>query len=67
MFLKMMYVRWSFTLHQLIPMDDYDFNKSTARFCLLDDDEILAGGIIDFQNYPDQRELRTNLLKHNTC
>ena len=22
---------------QLIPMDDYSFNKSTARFCLLDE------------------------------
>ena len=34
---------------QLIPMDDYNFNKSTARFCILDDEEILAGGIIDLK------------------
>ena len=37
-------------------MDDYSFNKSTSRFCLLDNEEIVAGGIIDLRNYPDQRE-----------
>ncbi len=41
---------------QFIPMDDYSFNKSTARFCLLDSEEIVAGGIINLKNYPDQRE-----------
>ena len=32
--------------------------KSTARFCLLDENEIIAGGIIDLKNYPDQREVK---------
>ena len=54
---------------QLIPMDDYSFNKSTARFCLLDEDEIVAGGIIDLKNYPDQREKReiskSNIVPEN--
>ncbi len=45
---------------QLIPMDDYSVNKSTGRFCLLDEEEILAGGIIDLKNYPDQREDKLN-------
>ena len=43
---------------QLIPMDDYSFNKTTARFCLLDNEEIVAGGIVDLKNYPDQREAK---------
>ncbi len=46
---------------ELIPMDDYTFNKSTSRFCLLDEKEIVAGGIVDIRNYPDQREYRDNL------
>ena len=45
----------------LIPMDDYFFFKITARFCLLDDMQIVAGGIIDLKNYPDQREKIFNL------
>ena len=49
---------------QLIPMDDYSFNKSTARFCLLDNEEIVAGGIVDLRNYPDQREVK-ELSKRN--
>ncbi len=49
---------------QLIPMDDYTFNKSTARFCLLDDHEVVAGGIIDLKNYPDQRE-KNQIFKNN--
>ncbi len=49
---------------QLIPMDDYAFNKSTARFCLLDDKEIVAGGIIDSKNYPDQREKEDKIKKN---
>ncbi len=51
---------------QLIPVDDYTFNKSTARFCLLDDEEILAGGIIDLKNYPDQREDKEASLQNVT-
>ncbi len=50
--------------HQLIPLDDYGFNKSTARFCLLDDEEIVAGGIIDSKNYPDQREKNEDTTKN---
>ena len=40
----------------MIPLDDFKDNEKTGRFCLLDDEEILAGGIVDLSNYPDQRE-----------
>ena len=50
-------------------MDDYFFFKTTARFCLLDDMEIVAGGIVDLKNYPDQREkifsLENNVIPEN--
>ena len=49
---------------ELIPMDDYSFNKSTSRFCLLDETEIVAGGIVDIRNYPDQREYKDNLKQN---
>ena len=45
---------------QLIPMDDFDAIAKTARFCLLDENEIIAGGIANLKNYPDQRELSNN-------
>ena len=41
---------------QLIPMDDFNVLTKTARFCLLDENEIIAGGITCLNNYPDQRE-----------
>merc|ERR1711991_695215 len=31
---------------QLIPMDDFSNIKTTGRFCLLDEEEIVAGGIL---------------------
>ncbi|MEE2694745.1 MAG: adenylyl-sulfate kinase [Pseudomonadota bacterium] len=49
---------------QLIPMDDFSFNKKTGRFCLLDHEEIVAGGILDLKNYPDQREKNYNVEKN---
>ncbi len=49
---------------ELIPMDDYSLNKSTSRFCLLDEKEIVAGGIVDIRNYPDQREYKDNLKQN---
>ena len=49
---------------ELIPMDDYSFNKSTSRFCLLDEKEIVAGGIVDIRNYPDQREYKDNFKQN---
>ena len=45
---------------QLIPMDDYNVITKTARFCLLDENEIVAGGIASLQNYPDQKELNSS-------
>ena len=45
-------------------MDDYTFNKSTSRFCLLDEKEIVAGGIVDLRNYPDQREYKDNFKQN---
>ena len=49
---------------ELIPMDDYSYNKSTSRFCLLDETEIVAGGIVDIKNYPDQREFKDNFKQN---
>jgi len=49
---------------ELIPMDDYTFNKSTSRFCLVDEKEIVAGGIVDVRNYPDQREYKDNFKEN---
>ena len=45
---------------QLIPMDDYNVLTKTARFCLLDENEIVAGGIASLKNYPDQKELNSS-------
>ena len=42
---------------QLIPMDDFKDNQKTGRFCILDEEKIIAGGIINLQNFPDQKEL----------
>ena len=30
---------------QLIPMDDFKDNQKTGRFCILDEEEIVAGGL----------------------
>ena len=49
---------------QLIPMDDFSVNQKTGRFCLLDDSGIVAGGILNLKNYPDQRESSENLNKN---
>ena len=43
---------------QLIPMDDFKENQRTGRFCLLDDEQIIAGGIINLENFPDQKNQR---------
>ncbi len=45
---------------QLIPIDDYNFLTKTARFCILDENEIISGGIASLKNYPDQKELSNN-------
>ena len=52
---------------QLIPMDDFKYNKRTGRFCLLDDEKIVAGGIINLRNFPDQKEKRiiSNIKSEN--
>ena len=42
---------------QLIPMDDFKDNQKTGRFCILDEEKIIAGGIINLQNFPDQKDL----------
>ncbi len=49
---------------QLIPMDDFTHIKKTGRFCLLDENEIIAGGILNLKNYPNQIEKR-NILHKN--
>ncbi|MAI29288.1 MAG: adenylyl-sulfate kinase [Rickettsiales bacterium] len=42
---------------QLIPMDDFKDNQKTGRFCILDEEKIIAGGIINLQNFPDQKDV----------
>tara|TARA_B100000035_G_scaffold8765_1_gene7496 strand:- start:109 stop:1977 length:1869 start_codon:yes stop_codon:yes gene_type:complete len=42
---------------QLIPMDDFKDNQKTGRFCILDEENIIAGGIINLQNFPDQKDV----------
>ena len=49
---------------QLIPMDDYSHIKSTGRFCLLDENEIVAGGILNLKNFPDQKEVLSETKKN---
>jgi len=46
---------------QLIPMDDFKTNKKTGRFCLLDEEEIVAGGIVSIENFPDQKNLTESI------
>ena len=45
---------------QLVPMDDFKRNSKTGRFCILDEKEIVGGGIINLENYPDQREQKVS-------
>ena len=43
---------------QLIPMDDFKDNQKTGRFCILDEEKIIAGGIINLQKtFPDQKDV----------
>ncbi len=49
---------------QLIPMDDFKDNQKTGRFCILDEEKIIAGGIINLQNFPDQKDtIQTKNIK----
>ena len=38
-------------------MDDFKDNQKTGRFCILDEEKIIAGGIINLQNFPDQKDV----------
>ena len=49
---KMIFARVVIHSSELIPMDDHTLNKSTSRFCLLDEKEIVAGGIVDIKKLP---------------
>ena len=49
---------------QLIPMDDFSTNPRTGRFCLLDEEEIVAGGIVNIKNFPDQRENKNETISN---
>ena len=51
---------------QLIPMDDFKDNQKTGRFCLLDEEEIVAGGIVNLENYPDQKEVEKTKISPET-
>jgi bifunctional enzyme CysN/CysC len=45
-------------------MDNYSDIKSTGRFCLLDANEIVAGGILNLKNFPDQKEVLSESKKN---
>ncbi len=51
---------------QLIPMDDFTSNQKTGRFCLLNEDEIVAGGIINVKNFPNQIKNKTQIEENIT-
>jgi bifunctional enzyme CysN/CysC len=38
-------------------MDDFKDNQKTGRLCILDEEKIIAGGIINLQNFPDQKDV----------
>ncbi|MHA1536461.1 MAG: adenylyl-sulfate kinase [Alphaproteobacteria bacterium] len=41
----------------MLALDPHEVNPRTGRFILLDGYDVVAGGIIDMQGYPDQRPL----------
>ena len=52
--------------HGAIALDEYQKIPATGRFVLVDDDEIVAGGMIEMDNYVDQRQSHLNNMKHLT-
>ena len=42
----------------LVPVDNFYDNPSTSRFSIIDDFEVVGGGIVNTDNYPNQRKLR---------
>lgn len=43
----------------MLALDDFIANPCTGRFVLADEDEIVGGGLIGMEGYPDQRALIT--------
>ena len=41
----------------LLPLDAYAANPKTGRFVLVEDFQIVGGGVLDLEGYPDQRRL----------
>ena len=46
----------------LIPVDNFNDNPSTSRFSIIDGFEVVGGGIINADNYPNQRKLINFML-----
>lgn len=44
---------------KMLAIDEYTTNARTGRFVLVDDYQIVGGGVISMQGYPDQRNLIT--------
>ncbi len=40
----------------IIPVDDFSDNAATSRFSIIENFNVVGGGIINSKNYPDQRE-----------
>ena len=43
----------------MLALDEFTANRRTGRFVLADEDEIVGGGLIGMEGYPDQRALIT--------
>ena len=50
----------------LIPVDNFYDNPSTSRFSIIDGFEVVGGGIVNTDNYPNQRK-QTNVNNCETC
>ncbi|MDC3091643.1 adenylyl-sulfate kinase [Rickettsiales bacterium] len=48
----------------LIPVDNFNDNPSTSRFSIIDGFEVVGGGIINAENYPNQRKLINKSIKN---
>lgn len=48
----------------LIPVDNFNDNPSTSRFSIIDGFEVVGGGIINADNYPNQRKLINKSIKN---
>jgi bifunctional enzyme CysN/CysC len=51
---------------ELLPLDEYHHLRQTGRFVLVDNHEIIAGGMISMKELPNQRDILNNTLNLTT-